>query len=259
MILEKFYTTEYDNDIVLIKDKEDITFSGLKKYVYGQKNIFEKESANSVVLLGNDSFEFIINFFAAIFAKKNIYLLTDKNRLSMLNFDYILPEKPEKAENYIFEQVDVKNTFINLFTSGSTSMPKMIKKNFYNLEEEAKCLSQQFKFEKNALFYSTTIMAHMFGLIFQFLLPMYMGNIISTEKVEFPEQITDSRPYILISSPSFLEKMAKYNVDFNVSPKKIFTAGDKLKENVYQFFKSKSDIIDIYGGTEVFLMMDVLL
>ena len=94
MILEKFYTTKYDKEIVLIKDKKNITFSDLKKYVYGQKNIFEKEAANSVVLLGDDSFEFIINFFAAIFAKKNIYLLTDKNRLSMLKFDYILPEKP---------------------------------------------------------------------------------------------------------------------------------------------------------------------
>ena len=251
MILEKFYTTEYDKNIVLIKDKKNITFSDLKKYVYCQKNIFEKEAANSVVLLGDDSFEFIVNFFAAIFAKKNIYLLTDKNRLSMLNFDYIIPEKPEKAENYNFEQIDVKNTFINLFTSGSTSMPKMVKKNFFNLEEEAKSLSQQFTFEKNELFYSTTIMAHMFGLIFQFILPMYMGNIINTEKVEFPEQITDSAPYILISSPSFLEKMAKYNVGFNVLPKKIFTAGDKLKENVYQFFKTKSDIIEIYGSTEV--------
>ena len=119
MILEKFYTTKYDKEIVLIKDKKNITFSDLKKYVYGQKNIFEKEAANSVVLLGDDSFEFIINFFAAIFAKKNIYLLTDKNRLSMLKFDYILPEKPEKAENYSFEQIDVKNIFINLDPSWS--------------------------------------------------------------------------------------------------------------------------------------------
>ena len=43
MILEKFYTTEYDSIIVLIKDKKDITFSDLKKYVHSQKNIFEKD------------------------------------------------------------------------------------------------------------------------------------------------------------------------------------------------------------------------
>ena len=122
MILEKFYTTEYDENIVLIKDKKDITFSELKKYVYGQKNVFEKETANSVALFGDDSFEFVINFFAAIFSKKSIYLLTDKNRLSMLNFDYILPSKTEKAETYKFEQIDIKNTYINLFTSGSTSV-----------------------------------------------------------------------------------------------------------------------------------------
>ena len=68
MILEKFYTTEYDKNIVLIKDKKNITFSDLKKYVYGKKNIFEKEAVNSVVFLGDDSFEFIVNFFAALFS-----------------------------------------------------------------------------------------------------------------------------------------------------------------------------------------------
>lgn len=250
MILEKFYTTEYDENIVLIKDKKDITFSELKKYVYGQKNVFEKETANSVALFGDDSFEFVINFFAAIFSKKSIYLLTDKNRLSMLNFDYILPSKTEKAETYKFEQIDIKNTYINLFTSGSTSVPKMIQKNFYNLEEEAKCISKEFNFENNEIFYSTTIMSHLFGLTFHFMLPFYIGHIINVDRIEFPEQITEINPYILISTPSFLEKMSKYNVCFPIMPRKIITAGDRLKNSVADFFAEKIKVLEVYGSTE---------
>ena len=78
MILEKFYTSEFDNSIVLHHKGEDISLFELKKYVYAQKLNFEKETASSVVLFGDDSFSFVVNFFAAIFSNKEIYLLTDK-------------------------------------------------------------------------------------------------------------------------------------------------------------------------------------
>ena len=250
MILEKFYTNKFDGDVVLKCADKSVTYSELKQYVYAQKMEFEKENANSVVLFGDNSFEFVVNFFAALFSKKEIYLLTDKNRLSMLCVDYFLPKELTKKENPIFDEIDIEKTRINFFTSGSTSIPKVITKNFLNLLEEAKAISNQFEFNKQLSFYSTTIMSHMFGLTFHFMLPLYLGCVINTEKVEFPEQMENKEGYILISSPSFLEKMCKYNILFPTSPKKIITAGDKLKDNVCKFFSQKSDIIEIYGSTE---------
>ena len=82
------------------------------------------------------------------------------------------------------------------------------------------------------------------------MLPLYLGCVINTEKVEFPEQMEKVEDYILISSPSFLEKMYKYDILFPTPPKRIITAGDKLKDNVCKFFSQKSDIIEIYGSTE---------
>ena len=250
MILERFYTNKFDSEVVLKIGDKNISYAELKQYVYAQKMEFEKERANGLVLFGDNSFEFVINFFAALFSKKEIYLLTDKNRLSMLNVDYFLPKEPTKQENPIFETIEIEKTRINFFTSGSTSIPKVITKNFLNLLTEAKAISNQFAFEKDITFYSTTIMSHMFGLTFHFMLPLYLGSVISTEKVEFPEQMENVEDYILISSPSFLEKMYKYEILFPTSPKRIITAGDKLKENVCEFFKQKSDIIEIYGSTE---------
>lgn len=250
MILEKFYTDGFDSESVLVYRQETLTISDLKKYVWFQKKAFDKNSENAVVLLGDNSFEFIVNFFAGLFSNKQIYLLADKNRLKMLKTDYFLPQKFEKAAEVNFKEIDPKNCLINFFTSGSTAQPKIITKNFENLENEACAVSKQFRFDKNLQVYSTTIMPHMFGLTFHFMLPMYLGLVINTNKVDFPEQMIEENPYMLISSPSFLEKMAKYEVDFPSFPKRIITAGDKLKENVYSFFAQKSDIIEIYGSTE---------
>lgn len=250
MILKKFYTDEFDSENVLVCEQGTLTISDLKKYVWFQKKVFDKTRENAVILFGDNSFEFIVNFFAGLFSNKQIYLLTDKNRLKTLKTDYFLPQKFEKAAEVNFEKIDPKNCFVNFFTSGSTAQPKIITKNFENLENEACAISKQFKFDKNLQVYSTTIMPHMFGLTFHFMLPMYLGLVINTNKVDFPEQMTEEKPYMLISSPSFLEKMAKYEVDFPSLPKRIITAGDKLKENVYSFFAKKSDIIEIYGSTE---------
>ena len=250
MILEKFYTDSFDSDVVLYHQNDDINFLELKKYVYYQKLAFDKENANAVILFGDNSFEFVVNFFAALFSNKEIYLLTDKTRLLGLNIDYIIPEKPNKSDEFCFEKIDVKKTKINFFTSGSTSQPKKITKTFENLELEANSSITQFNIEPSVSVYSTTIMPHMFGLTFFFMVPLCAGIPINTLKIEFPEQIVKNEPYILVSSPSFLEKMEKYDINFYFSPDKIFTAGDKLKDNVRDFFAKKSEVIEIYGSTE---------
>ena len=250
MILEKFYTNKYDNEVVLESPENKISNFDLKQYVSYQMESFKKEKSNCVVLFADNCFEFIVNFFAALFSEKEIFLLTDKNRLSMLKVDYFLPSKPQKGQNTVFKEVNIKEAKINFFTSGSTSTPKIITKNFLNLIEEVKAISNQFVFDNNLKFYSTTLMSHMFGLTFHFMLPLYLGCTIFIEKVEFPEQMENIEDYILISSPSFLEKMYKYEIQFPNPPKRIITAGDKLKDTVCNFFKQKSDIIEIYGSTE---------
>ena len=112
MILEKFCTNKFDSEVVLKHASCDITYAELKQYVFAQKLEFEKENEKSVVLFGDNSFEFVVNFFAALFSQKEIYLLTDKNRLSMLNVDYFIPKQPVKYEGPIFNNIDIEKTKI---------------------------------------------------------------------------------------------------------------------------------------------------
>ncbi len=249
MILEKFITSEFDNQIIFINP--NLTFGELKKYVYGQKLEFEKQNINNVVLLCENYIDFFINFFAAVFSDKKIHLVTDRTRLEQLDFEYILPQKAKAIEGLFLKAPPAKDIMINLFTSGSTGIPKNIGKTLYNLQAEAQSAINEFNLTNNKYtIVSTTSSAHSYGFTFNFIMPMLAGFAINSQRIEFPEQLNIKEEYILISTPSFLEKLAKYNFKFLNSPAKILLAGAKLKDETYEYFSEQSDVIDIYGSTE---------
>lgn len=254
MILEKFYTTEYDNEIILYNKNKEVSLFELKKFIYHQAQNFNKKEEKNLILLGDDSFEFLVNFFAGLFAKKDLYLITDKNRIKELNFDYILPKKaePTKVEKLSFEKINKEEAKINFFTSGSSGSPKTITKNYLNVEKEAITFINQFNLkDQKKTVYSTTIMTHLFGFTVHFMVSLHANLIINTDKIEYPEQLENcTNEYYLVSSPSFLEKMAKYQTIFEKAPQKIFTAGAKLKKEVENFFSTSSSVIEIYGSSE---------
>ena len=68
MILEKFRTDKYDNELVFINP--DVTLKELKQYIYYQCKKFEKSEIENVILFGDDYFNFVVNFFASAFTKK---------------------------------------------------------------------------------------------------------------------------------------------------------------------------------------------
>ncbi len=286
MILEKFFTDKYDDWTVFVNP--DMTFGEFKRYVAGQTKEFEKSEKENVVLLCENYFDFAVNFFAAVFARKNIHLLTDRTRLSLLDFEYILPGAPE---DIVEENLDIsgnkplleikdfgpparggqkvegetlpkmnKDSFIshfdaakiqvNLFTSGSTGVPKNIMKTLYNSEAEAQSVIDEFKLDDDYIIASTTSSAHSFGMTFNFIVPFLGGFKINRKKVEFPEHLNIKGKYILISTPSFMEKLAKYDFEFEYSPEKIFLAGAKMKPELYDYYSRFTEVVDIYGSTE---------
>lgn len=246
-----FIKNEYDNNKFLRKNGKDFSVLQLKKIVAGRVKKFIQSDVKNVVLLPDSNFDFIINFFAAIFAKKEIYLVNDKTRLNQLDVEFILPENEIiEEENFAFFDVNLYETFINIFTSGSTSSPKKIRKNLYNLYVEAKDMYEQFfnKTPKNYSFVSTTNFTHMFGIVFSFVMPACYGYIIDTDKVDFPEELDLKENYVLISTPSFLDRIIDY--DLKNYPFMISTAGAKLKQKTFEFFEKKSHVLEIYGSTE---------
>lgn len=248
MILEKFFTAKYDNDTIFVNP--DVTFGEFRRYVFAQKCELEKSSVRNVVLFCDDYFEYCVNFFGAVFARKNIFLLTDKTRLNQLDFEYILPQAVCPADGIFEGDFNTDKIVINLFTSGSCGVPKSIGKTFHNLETEAQCSISEFNLPRKVVIASTTSSSHSYGVAFNFFLPFFGGYRINRKKIEFPEQFDINEDYVLISTPSFMEKLAKYDFVFDNPPERIFLAGAKLKDEIYEYFSRFCAVTDIYGSTE---------
>lgn len=249
-MLEVFTTSDFDNKIAVINENKIYSFKDLKELIANQLR-FIKGKKENIVILSGDNFSFIINFFASVFAGKNIYLMTDKTRLNDINFEYSILENINfgKNTNTVLPEVDLKTTLINFYTSGSSGKPKTIKKSLYNLIEEGNDLSKEFGIKEDLTVMSTTTMCHLFGMTFHLMFSLCNRLTIDTTPISYPENINSSSS-ILVSTPAFLSTKIKHNLSFTKPPKYIISAGSKLDEKVFELLERDSKIIEIYGSTE---------
>ncbi|MBQ9245131.1 AMP-binding protein [bacterium] len=250
-MLELFTTSKYDNDILIKTENKIYTIKEIKSIISGKISVIDKLKKN-VVILSGDNFSFIINFFASIYTEKNIFLITEKQKLKELSVDFdILDEDcSRKSENFNFPAIDIKKANINFYTSGSTTTPKCIKKSLYNLITEAKDAAEELKFqEKPLVVKSSTTMCHLFGTTFHFMFPICNGHIIDTKCVLYPEDVNEQN-CLFVSTPAFLSALEKYNSKFKENPQYIITAGAKLDNKTFKYLEEYSQITEIYGSTE---------
>lgn len=82
------------------------------------------------------------------------------------------------------------------------------------------------------------------------MLPLLSGNVINIDRINYPEDVNFENA-VLITTPSFLDMMKRYNVKPKNKLKIIMMAGAKIKDDLYKFAETISDkVIDIYGSTE---------
>lgn len=239
-MFEKFFTDKFDDEFFLVRNGEKMTFANVKELVVKKAETLDK--TKQVLIFGEDNFDFIISFFAAVFSRKEIFL-ADKN----VPFNL---EKTYDDSVFAFEQINLKNVFINFLTSGSSGNSKIVKKSLFNLVREAEDIGKTFlSGEKDFRFCSTTTLNHLFGFTFHFMTPFVNEFVIDTNSFQYPENVKHDNCF-LVSSPSFLEKIYKYNLNFEKSPKFIVAAGAKLADDVFEYFEKNSKVIEIYGSTE---------
>ena len=249
-MLEFFTKSKYENKVAITNGKDNYTFYDLKCLISSEINAIKNKKEN-IVLLAGDNFSFIIQFFAALSCSKNVYLITDKKRLNSIDFDYDVLDGYVKEPNQDFNyNIDISKPLINFYTSGSSGTPKIIKKSLYNLICEAQDLGKEFNLKNRDLtVVSTTTMCHLFGLTFHLMTSLCNGLIIDTQSISYPENI-DRNDIVLVSTPTFLSSVPKFDIPFKIPPKYIISAGSKLNEEVFEYLEKKSKIIEIYGSTE---------
>ncbi|MGN0193012.1 MAG: AMP-binding protein [Candidatus Gastranaerophilaceae bacterium] len=266
--LKYFYTSDFDDTVILKNRNRDFTVRNVKPLISEKITFLKTVKEKKVILFAGDTFEFFLNFFACIFAGKEIFILNnEKSASSHEGFVFttqcdtkdsgtVVPVKNCPSEpicsddTEVFGAVDPDKILVNIFTSGSAGERKCVKKNLRCLICEATDLAAELDLKNSKTVISTTTCNYLFGLTFSLMLPLYSGIVVNTDRISYPENIFGEN-LLFITTPSFLAKLAKYNKSAPVVFEKIITAGSKLKESEFLYaLNSALSVTEIYGSTE---------
>lgn len=208
-----------------------------------------------------DSYEFLVLFFAALLAKKQVLL--PPNRVRELEQDFAAQQIYFLKRQEIGEVVPLSLTLDDAFleqaqlyfyTSGSTGEPKKIPRTLKQLLNEVQGLSQSFSFDEHAIAIATVSHQHIYGLLFKLLLPLATGRSFYVPQMAFPEDVVQAQKQLetlglsnyLISSPALLKR---WTTDVILQHcQMVFSSGGKLESGVRPFLNRP--IIEVLGSSE---------
>ncbi|EHU1922892.1 AMP-binding protein [Acinetobacter baumannii] len=208
-----------------------------------------------------DSYEFLVLFFAALLAKKQILL--PPNRVRELEQDFAAQQiyflKRQEIGEVVPLSLTLDDTFLEqaqlyFYTSGSTGEPKKIPRTLRQLLNEVQGLSQSFSFDEHATAIATVSHQHIYGLLFKLLLPLARGRSFYNPQMAFPEDVVQAQKQLetmglsnyLISSPALLKR---WTTDVVLQHcQMVFSSGGKLESGVRPLLNRP--IIEVLGSSE---------
>lgn len=277
--VSKIFTELDDNRVISsLKGKSIITFGDFKTEVSKYATFFKEFKEQAIILyVEDDLFLFSICFFALLQVKKEVILPQNFQKESFENFENISNVLITNLENLnnkkftivkipidlpcvAFNFIDMNHEFVSFFTSGSTSTPKKIKKEFKTLSLEIKniCNTQKNLLEKEYAIVGSVAIHHIYGMLWRLLFPLATHKIIDFDLVYSPESLCqkqeDYENLLFVTTPSFLEKILKYKEQYNFKNNilRIYTSGSLLKEDISMgtFDLFKVSPYEIFGSTE---------
>lgn len=176
---------------------------------------------------------------------------------TVLEVKQILEKKLDAGEkfkdiiDFLTNVIRDKNYITKIYTSGtSANNPKCVQKSMKNFLDESRDVWNELGLDRGLEFISTTTINHLFGLCFQLIIPLDNGCIINLDRISYPEDLKIKNA-VLITTPSFLEALRKYDACPEVKPKVIISAGAPLSRETFDYaIKISERVIDLYGSTE---------
>lgn len=208
-----------------------------------------------------DSYEFLVLFFAALLAEKQVLL--PPNRVRELEQDFAAQQiyflKRQDVEKVVPLSLTLDDAFLEqaqlyFYTSGSTGEPKKIPRTLRQLLNEVQGLSQSFTFDEHAIAIATVSHQHIYGLLFKLLLPLAAGRSFYSPQMAFPEDVVQAQKQLetlglsnyLISSPALLKR---WTTDVILQEcQMVFSSGGKLESGVRPLLNRP--IIEVLGSSE---------
>ena len=165
------------------------------------------------------------------------------------------------APAFDWPQLATHDTWVTLFTSGSTGAPAALEKRLAQLDGEIHALEQAFGalIPADASVLSTVSHQHIYGLLFTVLWPLASGRAIPSARLAFLEELVshcaaDRRPAVLVSSPAHLKRMPGM-VDWRATHgvlQAVFSSGGPLPADASADVERLMGLspIEVFGSSE---------
>lgn len=271
-------------DMVICKTRtSEITQKELFLKVIAINELVEPFKGQRCLIDIKDPFIFLSSFFSLL-SKEITIILSANTRGKWLDeiyneFDFILCESGKDYQENNENIIDIGGAFtgavdyeiiekhkktppqfsgnekIYFFTSGSTGKAKKIEKTLNCLTREVKTLDNTFpSVDKNTLVVSSVSHLHIYGLLFNLILPFITGKRWHNSTVEFQEQIDDligaERNCTFISSPAFLSRLDDKYTTNKIGT--VFSSGGLLSKIAAELSSTVFNQYptEVYGSTE---------
>ncbi|WP_034588982.1 MULTISPECIES: AMP-binding protein [Acinetobacter] len=243
-------------------DLTPVSFQNFWQDVQQQAAQIQPLASSIWALWEQDSYEFLVLFFAALQAGKQVLL--PPNRVSELERE-LAAEQIHFLKRFELQhdsdaiQLNLDDAFLSqaqvyFYTSGSTGQPKKIPRTLEQLFNEVAGLDASFSLPADTIAIATVSHQHIYGLLFKLLWPLASGRSFYQHQLAFPEDVADiqqkiagfQRPNYVISSPALLKR---WTTDVLLQDcLLVYSSGGKLDAGVRPYLNSP--ITEVFGSSE---------
>lgn len=261
-----------EHEVIALRNNQTLLVADLKTKVLQICYALQDDNNKCWAVSMQDSFNFVAGLLALFYLGKQPKLL-NPNQLELNHYytailaDRQLDNKLQTHKKFInINQLSEYNTndieqFINngfkqqnftLFTSGSTGLPKPIKKSVSQLEQEIEILEKYWGILTNDLIIASVSHEHMYGLTFKIMLSLSYKIPFICEPVIYQEQLAvfNHKKIIYVTTPSIIKTLD--NQLPIIRCEKVISSGGKLSYEESQCCLKNFAVlpIEIYGSSE---------
>jgi len=182
-------------------------------------------------------------------------ILTDREEVCFPGLERISPPTYRPAAVPPVPVLGPQDTFMRLFTGGSTGTPRIWEKTPAGLLGEGAFLTRQFQICPEDILLATIPPQHIYGLLFSVILPFLAGACVLQESFTFPREIISGisrySATVLLGVP-FIYRALRVDPLERLSLRRAFSSAGKVDPEDASFFKKKTGlpITEVYGSTE---------
>lgn len=221
-----------NNHVVAFQGDECIHWPQFVQDVSDYTHHLKRLPQHNIALCARDSYWFAVGFFALCHSDKSIVLPGNYQPQALAelstHFDLVLHDREldavadcpnlelgiamQPAPQVDFAPLGLETTSVTLFTSGSSGVPKAIRKTLRQLDVEVSILQSLWGEALTGCRIEATVShQHIYGLLFRLLWPLSAARPFARHNLEFPEQVSAHAgdDVALISSPALLKRLSE--------------------------------------------------